>query len=57
MKTIRTSTLAVMSLAGVVQAAPAVSKSRSCRLRVPEGLAASECLGKLDTTAIAPSWR
>jgi hypothetical protein len=52
MKTILISTLAVMSLAGAVQAAPAVSDMQVLQAARCRGLAASEGLGKLDTTAI-----
>ena len=52
MKTILISTLAVMSLAGAVQAAPAVSDIQVLQAARCRGLAASEGLGKLDTTAI-----
>ena len=52
MKTILISTLAAMSLAGAVQAAPAVSDIQVLQAARCRGLAASEGLGKLDTTAI-----
>jgi hypothetical protein len=52
MKTILISSLALMSLAGVAQAAPSLSDLQVLQAARCRGLASSQGLGKLDTTAL-----